>query len=103
MPFILPLISTFQSERSLFFVLKYAISDLHQLVKLGNLRECIARNYVAEIILAIEGLHKHDIIWRDLKSANILIDHDGHVLASDFGLSKMAVQHMNEGAKSFCG
>ena len=83
--------------------MKHAKGDLHQLVKKGNFKERIARNYVAEVIIAIEGLHSNDIIWRDLKSSNILIDQDGHILASDFGLSKMAVQSMNDGAKSFCG
>lgn len=44
--------------------------------------------YICEIILALEALHKQEIIFRDLKPANIVIDKDGHVLLTDFGLSK---------------
>jgi serine/threonine protein kinase len=47
--------------------------------------------YICEIILAIEALHKRDIIYRDLKPENILLDEKGHVLLTDFGLSKEGV------------
>lgn len=44
--------------------------------------------YSAEILLALEELHKRDIIYWDLKPDNIVIDKDGHVRLTDFGLSK---------------
>lgn len=47
--------------------------------------------YIAEAVLAIEYLHNHDIVHRDLKPENILIGGDGHLLLTDFGLSKMEV------------
>lgn len=54
----------------------------------NNFDETIAKYYAAEILLALEELHKRDIIYRDLKPDNIVIDGDGHVRLTDFGLSK---------------
>ena len=47
-----------------------------------------ARAYICEVILAIQELHRHDIIYRDLKPDNIVLDERGHVKLCDFGLSK---------------
>ena len=44
--------------------------------------------YLAEILLALEALHKKNIIYRDLKAENILLDREGHVRLIDFGFSK---------------
>jgi len=52
------------------------------------LSEAEARLYLAEILLAIEELHKNGIIHRDIKLDNILIDNTGHACLTDFGLSK---------------
>jgi serine/threonine protein kinase len=64
--------------------------------------EARAKTYAAEILLALEDLHKRDIIYRDLKPDNIVLDEDGHALLTDFGLSKEGVTD-NVMAKSFCG
>jgi serine/threonine protein kinase len=61
-----------------------------------------ARFYLAEILLALEDLHKRDIIYRDLKPDNIVFDEDGHAMITDFGLSKVGIS-LNDQAKSFCG
>jgi protein-serine/threonine kinase len=50
-----------------------------------------AKMYLAEILVAMEDLHKRDIIFRDLKPDNIVFDEDGHALLTDFGLSKEGV------------
>jgi serine/threonine protein kinase len=55
----------------------------------GPLDDRTARNYTAELILAIESLHAKNIIHRDLKPDNILIDKNGHIKLADFGLSKL--------------
>ena len=56
-----------------------------------RLSEERARMYLCEIILALEDLHKRNIIFRDLKPDNVVLDEDGHVLLTDFGLSKEGV------------
>jgi serine/threonine protein kinase len=61
-----------------------------------------AKIYLAQILLAIEELHKRDIIFRDLKPDNIVFDEDGNALLTDFGLSKEGIMN-NSAALSFCG
>lgn len=56
-----------------------------------RLSEERAKIYLAEILLALEDLHKRDIIFRDLKPDNVVLDEDGHALLTDFGLSKEGV------------
>ena len=51
-----------------------------------------AKMYLAEILLAMEDLHKRDIIFRDLKPDNIVFDEEGHAMLTDFGLSKKGIQ-----------
>ena len=47
--------------------------------------------YAAEILLALEYIHKKDIIYRDLKPENVLMDKHGHVCLTDFGVAKINI------------
>ena len=58
--------------------------------------------YLIEIILALEFLHKNNMIYRDLKPENILMDEKGHIKISDFGLSKI-LKNMDDKAFTLCG
>ena len=53
--------------------------------------------------MALEYIHSNDIIYRDLKPENILINKHGHILITDFGLSKEGIKIGKNKTKSFCG
>ena len=56
-----------------------------------------------QLVLALEFLHSHSVVYRDLKPENILLDRDGHVRLGDFGLAKTGVRGATEGTRSLCG
>lgn len=60
------------------------------------------RTLLAEIVMALEQVHAAGVIYRDLKLENILLDEDGHVKLTDFGLSKAFEQGPNS-TNSYCG
>lgn len=73
------------------------------LYKREHFSEDEVRIYIAEIVLAIEQLHKLNIIYRDIKLENILLDADGYIVITDFGLSKELTEESNGRSYSFCG
>jgi hypothetical protein len=96
-PFIVPLHYAFQTPKYLYLVLELCSNgDLYGFIeKKKKLDESVCRFYVAEVILALEYLHSIDIIYRDLKPANVLIDRFGHAKLADFGLAKQKVDQSN--------
>jgi len=103
-PFVIKFFYSFQNDRKLFFALEYCPGGelFNLLQKKKRFSEDQARFYSAQMILALEHLHEKDIIYRDLKPENVLIDKQGYVRITDFGLSRMHVKDHNE-AKSICG
>ena len=103
-PFIVKLNYAFQTKEKLFLLLDYCPGgDLSKQLQIQTrFSEPKAKFYICEIALAIGELHKHDIIFRDLKPDNIVIDKEGHAMLTDFGLSKEGVDDKRI-AKSFCG
>ncbi len=55
---------------------------------MGRFEESRAKFYAAQITLALAYVHSMDIIYRDLKPENVLIDEKGNIRLTDFGLSK---------------
>jgi RAC serine/threonine-protein kinase len=104
-PFIVGLNMAFQTPDQLFFVLDYCAGGelFFHLGKVGRFTEERAKFYAAQIILALEYVHSLDIVYRDLKPENVLIDQLGNVRLTDFGLSKEGVSDHSTGANSFCG
>mmetsp|Transcript_12069 Transcript_12069/g.22591 ORF Transcript_12069/g.22591 Transcript_12069/m.22591 type:complete len:706 (+) Transcript_12069:140-2257(+) len=104
-PFIVGLKMAFQSKEKLFFVLDYCAGGelFFHLCKVGKFSESRASFYAAEIVLALEYIHQLDIVYRDLKPENVLLDARGHVRLTDFGLSKEGITNSSSGANSFCG
>lgn len=104
-PFIVGLNMAFQSKDKLYFVLDYCAGGelFFHLGKVGKFSEQRACFYAAEITLAIDYVHDLDIVYRDLKPENVLLDSRGHVRLTDFGLSKEGISNSSSGANSFCG
>jgi serine/threonine protein kinase len=104
-PFIVGLRYAFQTKDKLYFVLDYCAGGelFFHLGKEGRFHEGRAKFYAAQIILALEHVHSKGVVYRDLKPENVLLDENGNVKLTDFGLSKEGVTAVDEGASSFCG
>ena len=89
-PHIIKLHWAFKSKDYLHMVLDFCPGGelFYHLVKHGKFSEKIAQFYFCEVLLSLEYLHNKDIVYWDLKPENILLDIDGHVILTDFGLSK---------------
>lgn len=89
-PFIVNLLKSFQDDKKLYIILEYVIGGelFSHLRKAGKFPNDVAKFYSAEIVLAFEYLHSMDILYRDLKPENLLLDQGGHVKITDFGFAK---------------
>ena len=103
-PFIVKLNYAFQTLTKLFLILEYCPGgDLAKHLSYEKkFEEKRAKFYLCEILLALEDLHKRNIIFRDLKPDNVVLDEDGHCKLTDFGLSKEGIDN-DQYTKSFCG
>jgi len=100
-PYMVNLIGSFKDNRNLYIILEYVcggelFSYLRQCKRLPN---HVARFYAAEVVLAFEHLHSKDIIYRDLKPENLLIDKNGNIKITDFGFAK----HVPDVTWTLCG
>ncbi|XP_078516179.1 ribosomal protein S6 kinase alpha-5 isoform X2 [Lissotriton helveticus] len=104
-PYLVTLHYAFQTETKLHLILDYINGGelFTRLSQRERFTESEVQLYIGEIVLAIEHLHTLGIIYRDIKLENILLDADGHVVLTDFGLSKEFLIDETERAYSFCG
>ncbi|KAJ9659006.1 hypothetical protein H2201_007528 [Coniosporium apollinis] len=86
---VIPLIASFQDSSHLYLVMEYMVGGdfLGLLLREDVLDECVARWYIAEMILCVEETHRIKWIHRDVKPDNFLISASGHLKISDFGLA----------------
>ncbi|KAF6983002.1 hypothetical protein CFC21_001306 [Triticum aestivum] len=87
---IVKLYYSFQDAEYLYLIMEYLPGGdmMTLLMREDTLTENVARFYIAETVLAIESIHKHNYIHRDIKPDNLLLDKNGHMKLSDFGLCK---------------
>ncbi|XP_018567827.1 ribosomal protein S6 kinase alpha-5 isoform X3 [Anoplophora glabripennis] len=105
-PFLVTLHYAFQTDAKLHLILDYVAGGelFTHLYQRDHFTEDEVRIYIGEIILALEHLHALGIIYRDIKLENILVDESGHIVLTDFGLSKELPRADSEQrAYSFCG
>jgi serum/glucocorticoid-regulated kinase 2 len=93
-PFVARLYKAFQTKEYCYIVMDYMPGGdlLSSIENRAAITEETAKFFVAEIALGLEGLHSNNILYRDLKPENVLTDLDGHVVLSDFGLSKKQIK-----------
>nr|AAB30032.1 cAMP-dependent protein kinase C subunit [Blastocladiella emersonii, Peptide, 424 aa] [Blastocladiella emersonii] len=100
-PFLVALHSSFQDSANLYMVMEYVTGGelFTYLRRSQRFSNNVAKFYAAEVVLAFEYLHSKDIIYRDLKPENLLLDAQGHVKITDFGFAK----HVPDITWTLCG
>ncbi|KAI3455236.1 hypothetical protein Pfo_011899 [Paulownia fortunei] len=86
------------TKQKIFFVMEYVKGgELFAKVARGKLKEEVARKYFQQLISAVDFCHSRGVSHRDLKPENLLLDEDGNLKVSDFGLSALPEQLRNDG------
>merc|ERR1719285_1308674 len=104
-PFLVGLHSCFQTASRLFFVIEFVRGGdlMFHMQRQRRLPEEHARFYSSEICLALNYLHERGIIYRDLKLDNVLLDSEGHIRLTDYGMCKEGMVNPDDKTGTFCG
>ncbi|KAL2090342.1 hypothetical protein ACEWY4_015030 [Coilia grayii] len=102
-PFLVNLFACFQTREHVCFVMEYAAGgDLMMHIHADVFSEPRAVFYAACVVLGLQFLHDHKIVYRDLKLDNLLLDTEGYVKIADFGLCKEGMGFRDR-TSTFCG
>uniref|UniRef100_A0AAR2KI74 protein kinase C n=1 Tax=Pygocentrus nattereri TaxID=42514 RepID=A0AAR2KI74_PYGNA len=102
-PFLVNLFACFQTKEHVCFVMEYAAGgDLMMHIHADVFSEPRAVFYAACVVLGLQFLHEHKIVYRDLKLDNLLLDTEGYVKIADFGLCKEGMGFRDR-TSTFCG
>uniref|UniRef100_A0A6Q2XTZ3 protein kinase C n=1 Tax=Esox lucius TaxID=8010 RepID=A0A6Q2XTZ3_ESOLU len=102
-PFLVNLFACFQTKEHVCFVMEYAAGgDLMMHIHVDVFQEPRAVFYAACVVLGLQYLHDHKIVYRDLKLDNLLLDTEGYVRIADFGLCKEGMGYQDR-TSTFCG
>ncbi|GLU13821.1 hypothetical protein SLE2022_304310 [Rubroshorea leprosula] len=104
-PNIVQLFEVMATKSKIYFVMEYVRGgELFNKVAKGRLREDVARKYFQQLISAVAFCHARGVYHRDLKPENLLLDENGNLKVSDFGLSAVSDQIRQDGLfHTFCG
>ncbi|CAL5345162.1 unnamed protein product [Camellia sinensis] len=104
-PNIVQLFEVMATKSKIYFVMEYVKGgELFNKVAKGRLKEEVARKYFQQLISAVGFCHARGVYHRDLKPENLLLDEDGDLKVSDFGLSTVSDQIQQDGLfHTFCG
>uniref|UniRef100_A0A672LJ81 protein kinase C n=1 Tax=Sinocyclocheilus grahami TaxID=75366 RepID=A0A672LJ81_SINGR len=102
-PFLVNLFACFQTKEHVCFVMEYAAGgDLMMHIHADVFSELRSVFYAACVVLGLQFLHDHKIVYRDLKLDNLLLDTEGYVKIADFGLCKEGMGFRDR-TSTFCG
>ncbi|XP_010538566.1 PREDICTED: CBL-interacting serine/threonine-protein kinase 12-like [Tarenaya hassleriana] len=104
-PNIVQLFEVMATKAKIYFVMEYVRGgELFNKVAKGRLKEEVARKYFQQLISAVGFCHARGVYHRDLKPENLLLDENGNLKVSDFGLSAVSDQIRQDGLfHTFCG
>jgi len=104
-PFLAKLHWSFQTDENLYFVMDFINGGelFHHLSIEKRFSDERAKFYASEIVSGMDYLHSHGVIYRDLKPENLLLSHKGHIIMTDFGLSKEGLTAEDARTATFCG